>query len=93
MGGSTLTFVAAVRRFHEEVFSKKHAAAIDDFLAPMASITLCLPACQAISRVTTIHRIYLAAFPGSHFRDRRIITLHVNCEQTEMLLGEIVNVL
>jgi hypothetical protein len=51
MGGSTLTFVAAVRRFYEEVCNKKSAAAIDDFLAPMASITRCLPACQAASMV------------------------------------------
>jgi hypothetical protein len=30
MGGSTLTFVAAVRHFYEEVFNKKNVAAIDD---------------------------------------------------------------
>jgi hypothetical protein len=73
MGGSTLTFVAAVRRFYEEVFNKKNVAAIDDFLAPMASITLCLPACQAVSRVPTIHRIYLAAFPDLHFTIEEIV--------------------
>ena len=29
MGGSTLIFVAAVRRFYEDVFNKKNVAAID----------------------------------------------------------------
>jgi hypothetical protein len=35
----------------QEVFNKKNVAAIDDFFAPMASIALCLPACQAVSKV------------------------------------------